>query len=1142
MATTEKMRNKLINKLNELFQLDQPDLDFGFYRIMHAKEKQVKQFINNDLLKIIEDAFGQADEARKIELQAKYDNAVKQAIEYGAPNPEEAPKVKEAKAAYDSLKDGANSEADVYNHLYRFFERYYDDGDFISRRYYTRENSGKSAPYAIPYNGEEVKLHWANADQYYIKTTEYFSNYTFDLVQAAEFRKMTETDKTADMIPDKPLKVHFRILDATEGEHGNIKAADDKKRFFVLHDNQPIQFNEADELIINFEYKPLPAGNNKVDKETADQLKEQYGKSIPVNDQPNLFIAHKVLTLLDNFDSNGDAAKDYKRLLEFPAPTEKISNRPLLTKYINQYTARNTSDYFIHKDLGAFLKRELDFYIKNEVMHLDDIENADVPAVETYLSKIKAIRKIATKLIEFLAQLEDFQKKLWLKKKFVVETNYCITLDRVPESLYPEIAANDAQREEWVNLFAIDEINGSDGDLIEAGSPAYSKPLTVEFLKSNDKLVLDTRFFDEIFKAKLIESIDDFDEQCNGLLIHSENFQGLSFINNKYSKTISSIYLDPPYNADASEILYKNSYKHSSWLSFLYNRLFITKKLINEDCGKICITIDDNEFQRLVQLMSIIWNQKNYLGTIPIRNNPQGRSTVKGFSINHEYGIFYASSPSASEVGRLEHSKEQIQRYCEINELGERYLWENLRKTGAGSHKVDRPKQYYPIYSNGVTIRIPKMEWNDLNKKWEILEKPLVDEKIIWPNDNNHTARVWKWGVDRAKGKINDLKVEKKTNGDLQIYRINYFNTKGSLPNTWWDKPKYAAGSHGTNLITAYLGSGHQFLFPKSVYAVEDCLRVCGAHKDTTILDYFSGSGTTGHAVINLNRFDNGNRKYILVEMGDYFDTVLKPRISKVIYSENWKNGKPTTRNTGIYHCFKYLRVESYEDTLNNLEFPDNPDRQKFIDNSSTLREDYMLHYMLDVESRGSNSLLNIDLFSNPMNYTLKVKKTGSDEQITTKVDLIESFNYLIGLRVQHMGAPQNFTAEFVRKPDPELPEDQHTKLVVDGKINQTKEGKWWFRKIEGWVPADPLHPNNGRKENVLIVWRNLTGDLEEDNLMLDEWFQKFHISTRDFEYDTIYVNGSNNLPNLKKDDENWKVLLIEETFQKRMWDTGGAV
>ena len=275
--------------------------------------------------------------------------------------------------------------------------------------------------------------------------------------------------------------------------------------------------------------------------------------------------------------------------------------------------------------------------------------------------------------------------------------------------------------------------------------------------------------------------------------------------------------------------------------------------------------------------------------------------------------------------------------------------------------------------------------------------------------------------------------------------------------------------------------------------------------------------------------------------MGDYFDTVLKPRIAKVVYSETWKDGKPTARDTGVSHCFKYLRLESYEDALNNLMFVKEPVRSQALAANAQLREDYMLHYLLDVETRGSQSLLNIDAFADPTAYTLEVKQPGTDEYVTRTVDLIETFNYLIGLRVTHIAAPQAFTASFTRKPDPGLPKDQHTRLVVDGRIRQDAAGAWWFRKVEGWVPRDLANPNSGQREKVLIVWRKLTGDLEQDNLMLDEWFQKNRISTRDFEFDTIYVNGSNNLPNLLQEGDTWKVRLIEETFMQRMWDVEGV-
>lgn len=211
MPSVEQLRSRLLKKLKELFQLDQPDLDFGFYRIMHAKAEQVHEFIEKDLLKIVEDAFGQADEARKEDLQAKIEREIQAAREYGVPDPENSPKVKEAQAEFNAVKDSAGSEADVYDHLYRFFERYYDAGDFISRRYYTRETPGKAAPFAVPYNGEEVKLHWANADQYYIKTSEYFTNFTFDLRQAKEIKahgKHNQIDIPSGQ-DESPLKVHF---------------------------------------------------------------------------------------------------------------------------------------------------------------------------------------------------------------------------------------------------------------------------------------------------------------------------------------------------------------------------------------------------------------------------------------------------------------------------------------------------------------------------------------------------------------------------------------------------------------------------------------------------------------------------------------------------------------------------------------------------------------------------------------------------------------------------------------------------------------------------------------------------------------------------------------------------------------------
>ncbi|MGV2387148.1 MAG UNVERIFIED_CONTAM: hypothetical protein LOD86_18040, partial [Thermobifida fusca] len=386
--------------------------------------------------------------------------------------------VKELRARLASeAVDTEALEAEVYDHLYSFFRRYYSEGDFLSKRVY------KPGVYAIPYEGEEVKLHWANADQYYIKTSEYFRDYAFRLRPEDE---------------NNPMRVHFKLVDAAEGEHGNVKEQAGKERRFVL---APADFLEevrngsSCELEIRFQYRPVSIADWPEERRIEEEKKEK-----PKPPSQDDLVGYAVERILAALKERG--LQDWLQQLAQPAPTEKNKERTLLQKHLEQYVKRNTFDYFIHKDLGGFLRRELDFYIKNEVMHLDDVENETAPRVEQYLSKIKAIRRIAHKIIDFLAQLEDFQKKLWLKKKFVVETSYCIRLGVIPEEFYPEIAANDAQREEWVTLYAINEING------DLTTPGYSAPLTVEFLKAHPTLMVDTRHFDADFIFRLLEAFE----------------------------------------------------------------------------------------------------------------------------------------------------------------------------------------------------------------------------------------------------------------------------------------------------------------------------------------------------------------------------------------------------------------------------------------------------------------------------------------------------------------------------------------------------------------------------------------------------------------------------------------------------------
>ena len=366
---------KLKALLKELFQLDQPDLDFGIYRVMHARSAEVSKFLDQDLLPQVKAAFGRYKTADKAELEKELSKVIT-GVEAAGMNPDDSPKVKDLRTqlANDAVDIGA-LESEVYDRLYSFFRRYYSKGDFLAKRVY------KPGVYAIPYEGEEVTLHWANKDQYYIKTSEYLRDYAF--------RLRPGDDK-------KPMRVHFRLTDAAEGEHGNVKAGEGKNRVFILsppgdlcHDFIAEEDGEqGKELVIRFEYPPATLIDWPEDERDGK-------KKPPAQVDLSALAVNCVLDVTDTTLTEWIAEMGKTHVMSSGERTDYSR----LEAHLRRYTARNTFDYFIHKDLGTFLRRELDFYIKNEVMHLDDVENESAPRVDQILSKIRVIRKIAGKIM-----------------------------------------------------------------------------------------------------------------------------------------------------------------------------------------------------------------------------------------------------------------------------------------------------------------------------------------------------------------------------------------------------------------------------------------------------------------------------------------------------------------------------------------------------------------------------------------------------------------------------------------------------------------------------------------------------------------------------------------------------------------------
>lgn len=999
--------------LRELFQFDWADLDFGIYRILNYKREQVEEFITSRLPQIVDKAFGEYVEAEKTALRQELDRLgqqIRRTLGDGAldaqgrlkPEFRETPLGKQylevqEKAQGVHIAEGLKTR--VYNDLYAFFSRYYEDGDFVSKRLHRRNET-----YAIPYSGEEVVLHWANKDQYYIKTGEHFKTYRF---QAGDFT------------------VAFELRSATveqNGKKGN-------KRFFVLAQQDAVNWQpDTKTLTVFFEYRP-----------PTEEEEQTYGRTVQQKPQDRLneVATQTVLGQVPDVTLKERLAREEQR---------SGKKNTVLGWRLNHYTRRNTTDFFIHKDLKGFLLRELDFFLKNEVLLLDELIAADED-LGRHVQRARVVRRVAEDIIDFLAQVEEFQKRLFEKKKFVVRTEYCLTLDRLPEQFWGEVLANKEQVAEWQELYALEDL------LKQAGK----KKLDKAFVRAQPTLGVDTRHFPEDFKWRLLAHFEDLDDAIDGVVIKSENFQALNLLRERYRERVRCIYIDPPYNTGSDEFIYKDNYQHSCWLSMMADRLALAREVLAED-GVIFISIDDHEAKRLRFVMDHILGRENFLAQAIWQKVYSPRMDAKGYSQDHDYILVYRRTDRfAVERIRFE---QNISQFSEVDEqTGKRYRRRSLRKEGKNSRRIDRPNLFYPLIAPDGTEVLP-----------------------IRPDGSEG---CWRWAIRRyeeakKKGMIEWI----KPGNGWQVYVKQFYDERATRPpSTVWLHTDVGHSHEAADELKAIFGE-MVFDNPKPTRLIRRMLEIGTlAEQEAVVLDFFAGSGTTAHAVINLNQQVSADRQYILVEMGDWFETVLVPRIKKVVFCEKWKVGKPVG-GEGVSHFVKVLYLEQYEDTLNNLELPREQEGQLALE---TFGDEYLLQYMLEFETQGSPCLLNVDMLQDPFAYRLKVRE--GDQIVERTVDLVDTFNYLLGVRVKKMQA---------------FEEDGHPYRAVLGE----KEGR-----------------------RVAIVWRPVSG-LEDDEaaLLRDRQFIEQTILPAllpDSSPDRLLVNG----PCLAKGTE-----AIEPVFKRLMF------
>ena len=519
------------------------------------------------------------------------------------------------------------------------------------------------------------------------------------------------------------------------------------------------------------------------------------------------------------------------------------------------------------------------------------------------------------------------------------------------------------------------------------------------------------------------------------------------------------------------------------------DRLAIAARFMN-DHGLFACHMDEHEHLTLEHLVQRQFGYQGDLGKlIWDKKNPKGDSS--GIAVQHEYVHFASNNPCFLKENEdafvrekpnapaiLAYAAKLIKKAKGVTEDVRKEFSEWVKKSNFSNGE----KAYCLIDDNGDVFRTVSMAWPNKKKAPDDyfipLYHPITKKACPIP------ARGWRNPPDTMK-----LLLDK----GLIIFGVD---------ETIQPTRKYLLKDNLTENIPSlyYMGGSDDKLFknlslvfenPKPVevgcYFIDSMTR---SDTNKIVLDYFAGSGTTAHSTISLNRKDKFSRKYILIEMGDHFETVLKPRVQKVVYSPDWKDGKPVSFVKGISHCFKYMTLESYEDTLNNIELKRSANGDML---SSMMQQEYLFKYMLELESRGS--IINTNDFRKPFDYQLKIAVDSSGAFAPQKIDLVETFNYLIGLRV----------------------------------IQQNRQLEKGYLYEEGTLPNGDL---------ALILWRDCDKVGDED---LNKLLEKLDVHPGNTEYQVIYVNGDHAVPNVTlggaDNGKRLKVLQIENVFLEKMFE-----
>mgnify|MGYP003865312467 CR=1 FL=1 len=414
------------------------------------------------------------------------------------------------------------------------------------------------------------------------------------------------------------------------------------------------------------------------------------------------------------------------------------------------------------------------------------------------------------------------------------------------------------------------------------------------------------------------------DTITDNLIIKGNNLLSLYSLKKEFAEKIKLIYIDPPYNTGGDENLftYNNTFNHSTWLTFIKNRLSISRSLLKKD-GFIAIAIDHYELGYLITLADEIFGKDNRIGIVTVENNPMGRNQAKYFSTVNDFMVVYAKNTEYAKFNNVVLNDEFLKTFDKEDKKG-KYKLKDFIRVGGGDENLrkNKPSFWYPIY---VSKDLKKITLNKKENYYQVL-----------PITTKGQERTWKLSKKSAENKLDDLVAIKNKDGTINIFE-KYRVEKGQKVPTIWNQKKYNANHNGIRLLEKIIGR-KAFSFPKSLYTVLDTIKLMAGPNDL-IMDFHAGSGTTGHAVTELNKEDNGNRKFILVEQLEEHIDICIERNQNVLKQNN------------IDDNFTYFELKKYNQNFIE-QIITAKESDNLLDVWNKMKEKSFLNYNVDIKKQ----------------------------------------------------------------------------------------------------------------------------------------------------------------------------------------------